>query len=250
MKVPYDRCDRPQNAGKIDSITSVMLWCRVSGPNGHQPLDTCGHPSRSRTTRRRPFHGRSASLFPSSQLFMKYAFIVACVASACLASAFTLGSVSPAHAQLGGLLARRVSVPEISVAQVRKMQQQHQKQVDSAKKQEMPTPDPAFVLVDARSPEETEVSVIPGAITVKQFEAQQEKFAGTTVIAYCTSGYRSDRYAAKLIDKGIKAKNMKASILGWCAAKLPLETLDRKPTNRVHTYSSQNTVPKIYEAIH
>ena len=48
-----------------------------------------------------------------------------------------------------------------------------------------------YILVDVRKPKEQEVSMIPGAITQKEFENRADDLAGKTVVTYCTAGYRS-----------------------------------------------------------
>ncbi len=156
-----------------------------------------------------------------------------------------------ATAQLSRLFGSRPAVAEISAAELRALQTTQAKAGteagQAAANDQPPTPD--FIVVDVRTPAEVAVSVLPGAITAKAFEQNRQLYRGRLVIPYCTSGYRSGKYAEKLAADGVDVKNFKGSILGWCAAKLPLETLDRKPTNRVHTYSSRNKVPSEYKAV-
>jgi rhodanese-related sulfurtransferase len=106
-----------------------------------------------------------------------------------------------------------------------------------------------FVLVDVRSDEEVAVSVIPGAITKKQFERDKDKYAGKLVIPYCTVGGRSAKYAEQLVKQGARVKNYKGSILEWVKAEKPLITLDDQPTNRVHIYSDRYKIPAKYEPV-
>lgn len=143
----------------------------------------------------------------------------------------------PANAQLGELFGSKPAVPEIKVEELRKLK------LGEAKK------DSPYVLIDVRTKEESSVSLIPGAITKFEYELHPERYKGRTVIAYCTSGYRSGQYAQKLVQQGAKAKNFKGSILEWCRAGLPLVSPKGEPTNRVHTYSSRNKVPEKYDAI-
>jgi rhodanese-related sulfurtransferase len=105
----------------------------------------------------------------------------------------------------------------------------------------------SIVLVDVRSDSETKVSVIPGAITKAQFEAEPEKYKGKTAICYCLSGGRSGKYVKQLKAKDVAAVDLKGSMLGWCEAHLPLTTLDGKPTKRVNVYG--NKVPAEYESV-
>ena len=144
-----------------------------------------------------------------------------------------------ARAQFGSLFARKASVAEIKVDQLRSLQLDEANQGSA----------PPFVLVDVRNPDESAVSVIPGAITKSEFEQNLDRYRNRTVITYCTSGYRSGKYAQQLASQGIKTRNFKGSILGWCAAGLPLVTSDGEATNRVHTYSSRNRVPSKYKAV-
>lgn len=146
-------------------------------------------------------------------------------------------AAADAHAQFGSLFGSKAEVTEISVDQLQKLKLHEEKQ------------DSPYVLVDVRSEEESAVSLIPGAITKADFEKQRERYAGRTVIAYCTSGYRSERYARELMEQDVKVMNFKGSILGWCRSGLPLVTPEKEPTNRVHTYSSRNRVPAKYEAV-
>jgi rhodanese-related sulfurtransferase len=105
----------------------------------------------------------------------------------------------------------------------------------------------SIVLIDVRSDAETSVSVIPGAITKAQFEADAKKYAGRTAVCYCLSGGRSGKYVKELKAKNLPAVDLKGSIRGWIAAELPLVTLDGKPTNRVNVYG--NKVPAKYESV-
>ena len=106
-----------------------------------------------------------------------------------------------------------------------------------------------FVLVDVRTPEEFNVSVIPGAITKAEYEKNPAKYRDKTVIPYCTVGGRSGAYAKSLAADGVKVVNYDGSILAWVQSGLPLVTLDGKPTRRVHTYSNRYTIPSNYQQV-
>ena len=106
-----------------------------------------------------------------------------------------------------------------------------------------------FVIVDVRSKAETDVSMIPGALTKSEFEKTANQHQGKLVIAYCTIGVRSGNYADSLIRKGWKAWNYKGSILDWCANKLPLIN-NGQETNKVHTYSERFSAPESYVGVH
>lgn len=106
-----------------------------------------------------------------------------------------------------------------------------------------------FVVVDVRTKSEVDVSVIPGAITMADYEKNPSKYRGKTVIPYCTVGGRSGAYAKKLAAKGVPVKNYSGSILEWVRADLPLVTLDGQSTRRVHTYSGKYQIPKTYQQV-
>ena len=107
-----------------------------------------------------------------------------------------------------------------------------------------------YVIVDVRDKVETDVSIIPGAITQAEFEKTKRKHRGKAVIAYCTVGYRSGIYAKKLQQNGWKAWNYKGSILDWCNHQLPVRTPSGQNTKRVHTYNSSYTLAAGYQPIY
>lgn len=92
-------------------------------------------------------------------------------------------------------------VTGISVTELQKLQQQQQN----------------IVLVDVRSPEEIAVSMIPGAISQAEFEQNLAQYTQNqaVVVAYCTIGYRSGKYAEQLRKKGINILNLEGSLLAW-----------------------------------
>jgi len=161
----------------------------------------------------------------------------------------TLAVAAVAWSQITSLFGNKQSVPEITVQDLRQLQLNQIDAENKAVSSGKAKPTAEYVVVDVRAESETEVSVIPDGITVSQYEANSEKYKGRTVICYCTVGYRSEIYARKLIAKGVSTKNFKGSILVWCEAKFPLETLDRQPTNHVHTYNSSYRVPADYVAV-
>ena len=107
----------------------------------------------------------------------------------------------------------------------------------------------SIVLVDVRSDEEVNVSLIPGSIIREEFEAHRDEYVGKLVVAYCTVGGRSLLYAQQCVRDGFEAQNYRSGILGWCEAGQPLVTRDGTPTNRVHTHSPVFDVPAGYERV-
>ncbi|MEM8828436.1 MAG: rhodanese-like domain-containing protein [Cyanobacteria bacterium P01_G01_bin.19] len=115
-------------------------------------------------------------------------------------------------------------VKGITVQKLQQLQQQNQN----------------IILVDVRSPKEREVSIIPGAITSEEFEANLEQYedSNAIIVAYCTIGYRSGKYASKLRQQGIEILNLEGSLLAWSYIEGKL--VDRNgSTNKVHVFGRQ-----------
>lgn len=82
-------------------------------------------------------------------------------------------------------------------------------------------------LLDARAPEEYAVSHLPGAIRVaKPEDAVKQIGAGQparAVVVYCSVGYRSADFAARLQSHGItNVFNLEGSIFQWANESRPL----------------------------
>lgn len=95
-----------------------------------------------------------------------------------------------------------------------------------------------LVLVDVRTPEERKVSMIEGAITADQFEAESAKHKGATVVCYCTIGGRSGQYAQQLCGRGVNAVNMPGAVLSWSHAGGAFVDANG-PTKRVNTHDAK-----------
>ena len=126
--------------------------------------------------------------------------------------------------------------PVISAAQIRAFQND-------------PSHQDSFVVVDVRSKAETDISMLPGALTQSEFEKTVSQHQGKLVITYCTIGVRSGNYATSLMRKGWQAFNYKGSILDWCQNEFPLMA-DGSQTNKVHTYNQRYSAPKNYIWVH
>ncbi len=101
--------------------------------------------------------------------------------------------------------------------------------------------DEEMVLVDVRAEEEQAVSMIPGAITARDFEELEEEYRGKAVVTYCTVGGRSGMYARDLTAKGWTVYNLEGAILAWTLDGGPLIDADG-PTKRVHVYSRRHNL--------
>lgn len=106
------------------------------------------------------------------------------------------------------------------------------------------------IFIDARTPEEQAVSMIPGAITKEAFEARKEDYRDYDIVTYCTIGYRSGLYAKELREEGFRAGNLKGSVLSWAHSGGQFLDAEGKPTTRVHVYGEKwNLLPDGYEPV-
>lgn len=95
-----------------------------------------------------------------------------------------------------------------------------------------------ILFVDVRKKKEREVSVIPGAISKKEFKRLREDFRGHLIIPYCTIGYRSGKYARKLARAGFEVRNLAGGIILWAHQVGSFEHRG-KPTRRIHVYGKK-----------
>jgi len=106
------------------------------------------------------------------------------------------------------------------------------------------------VLVDNREEDERAVSMLPGAISVQEFEDTIASYSGTTVVVYCTIGERSGHYTKKLRKQDIDAYNLKGGVLAWAHAGGTFVDGQGNTTNLVHVYGPRwNLLPDGYEAV-
>lgn len=91
------------------------------------------------------------------------------------------------------------------------------------------------IFIDVRKDKEQEVSMVPGAITKEHFMKNLEQYRNKRVIAYCTIGYRSGKFAEKMEKKGVTVTNLQAGLLGWVHAHGPL-VHGNNPTESLHVY--------------
>ena len=103
--------------------------------------------------------------------------------------------------------------------------------------------DDSVLLVDVRPVEERQVSMLPGAISLEEYEARRattpEAVAGKTVVTYCTVGVRSGFAANKLRKDGVEVLNFRGSILGWTHEGGALVTPAGEATRQVHVYGKR-----------
>jgi len=96
------------------------------------------------------------------------------------------------------------------------------------------------VLLDARSAEEYAVSHLPGARRVDpmsmSFPSLETLPRDTSIVVYCSVGYRSARVTSRLQDRGFtNVKNLEGSIFRWANEGRRVVRND-EPVEAVHPY--------------
>ena len=105
------------------------------------------------------------------------------------------------------------------------------------------------LFIDVREEKEQTVSMLPGAITEKQFLKDPKQYQDRTLIGYCTISYRSGKLAEKLKAQGITLLNLKGGLLAWAHAGGKVYNQNSE-TKRIHVYGKKwNLGPKDYEAV-
>jgi rhodanese-related sulfurtransferase len=105
-------------------------------------------------------------------------------------------------------------------------------------------------IVDVRTEVERAVSIIPGAISISDYESRINEFAGDPVLIYCTVGCRSAAYAQTLHDQGIEVYNLWGGVVDWALHGGSFATLTGTSTCKVHTHGRRwNLIPAPYIAV-
>jgi sodium/bile acid cotransporter 7 len=105
------------------------------------------------------------------------------------------------------------------------------------------------LFIDVREEREQQVSMLPGAVTEKQFLKDPGRYRDRTLIAYCTISYRSGKLAERLKARGIALFNLKGGLLAWVHAGGKVYDQNGE-TRRIHVYGRKwNLGPKDYEAV-
>jgi rhodanese-related sulfurtransferase len=116
------------------------------------------------------------------------------------------------------------------------------KQISTASLAEwLKQPDNHPLLLDARSPEEYQVSHLPDArlVPADLSELQNELQDGKPIVVYCSIGYRSAKLAETLQNSGYSPVfNLEGSIFEWVNTGHPVYQ-NSEPVNQVHPYNSR-----------
>lgn len=106
------------------------------------------------------------------------------------------------------------------------------------------------VFVDVRKPAEMEVSMLPDAVSEREYKTHPDRFQNKTVIAYCTIGLRSGEFAEKMAEQGIIVLNMEGGILAWLWAGGILQDAGGRTVKQVHVYADKwDLAPVGYDTV-
>jgi rhodanese-related sulfurtransferase len=99
------------------------------------------------------------------------------------------------------------------------------------------------ILIDARKPEEFEVSHLAGAKRAGSLQEALGILSGEVkdrpIVVYCSVGYRSSSLAAALIGKGFtRVYNLEGSIFEWANEGRPVYSHGKR-VRRVHPYDDE-----------
>ena len=95
------------------------------------------------------------------------------------------------------------------------------------------------VFVDVREPAEMEISMLPGAVSVEDYETRAGQIKDKRVIAYCTIGYRSGEFAEKMVERGVMVFNLEGGILAWVWEGGVLHNAAGQAVKQVHVYAEK-----------
>ena len=108
----------------------------------------------------------------------------------------------------------------------------------------------SYVFLDVRSPKETAVSMIPGAIGVEEFVNNIDKYRDKELVLYCTIGVRSSQAVQQLMARGLKVKSLRGGLLGWAHAGLPINDKKRADQKKCMSMAGSGIFcPRDYEGV-
>lgn len=94
------------------------------------------------------------------------------------------------------------------------------------------------VFVDTRKPDEMEISMLPHAVTQKEFMNHPKQYSDKTVIVYCTISYRSGIFAREMAKKGIIVYNLTGGMLAWTLEGGKIYDANGE-TKRIHVFGTK-----------
>ena len=102
----------------------------------------------------------------------------------------------------------------------------------------------SIIILDAREPEEFEVSHLPSAQHIGSIHFSSEEVSNkisdkdTPIVVYCSLGIRSEAISEKLKKAGFtNVKNLYGGLFEWKNKGYPIVNSQRIETDKVHVYS-------------
>lgn len=103
--------------------------------------------------------------------------------------------------------------------------------------------------IDTRTQQEMAVSMLPGAISHRQFLDNRQHTPSKVIVVYCTISYRSGVLAKEMKSDGVRVKNLKGGLLAWMLEGGRMYAGNR-PVYRVHVYGTEwDLAPSPYETV-
>jgi rhodanese-related sulfurtransferase len=109
-----------------------------------------------------------------------------------------------------------------------------------------------IIFVDVRPIKEREISVIEGSISEDEFLKKMDTLVHKElkIVAYCTIGHRSGKFAQRMNKKGIPVANLYGGILGWIDSGKVVFNVQGDETLKVHVYGADwNILPDPYKGV-
>ena len=105
------------------------------------------------------------------------------------------------------------------------------------------------VFIDAREPEEQQISMLPVAISEAEFLSNYESYEDHVKMAYCTISDRCGAFVENYQQRGIPVYNLRGGILAWVHAGGQVYDQTGE-THRIHVHDPEwNLAPEKYEAV-
>ena len=107
-----------------------------------------------------------------------------------------------------------------------------------------------LVLVDTRKPAEMKISMLPGAITKKEYLVEPSRYKDFMVVAYCTISYRSGVFTRDMEKRGFTVYNMRGGILAWTLEGGSIYDPQGRKTKQIHVFGKRwNYAPQGYQPV-
>ena len=106
------------------------------------------------------------------------------------------------------------------------------------------------VFIDTRKPAEIDVSMLPAAVSEKDFLSHPDQYKDKTIVGYCTISYRSGLFARETAKQGIDVVNLQGGILAWTLEGGKVYDASGDEVKQIHVYGDKwDYAPAGYESV-